>query len=184
MDINKFKIIKIDYDGLLILFAIFISSWIMHAKLEELRLEIHNSTVPKMEISDPQQFSKLCEQFATQWSAKGYAFYLLQPKSPAKTHKERISASNLFDKLPIRTDLTDSVYNKKLREQRYFVGSANDEKHLLNIPEPLSSSFVVIPVYQYDTVVGELYMFYDNEFDITSIESKVSEAQTLSRLIN
>ena len=174
---------KIDWLGWVILATILISSYFVHTKLSDIRHRLEQINTPKTEIRDVEQFSQLCDQLSKQWQAKGYAFYLMQPKSPVKTYKEKVTSSKNLTYLPLRVDISKHWYTNNLYEHKYFVGNNSDAKDILTIDTLSWSNFAIIPVYQHNVIIGELYVMYDKPLDSKFITSKVYEAQVLSKLI-
>lgn len=175
---------KIDWLGWVILVSILISSYLMQTRLSELRIKIEQMQTPKLEIKDVEQFSKLCEQLTQQWSGTGYAFYLLQPKSPIKTYKEKASTSSNLSNLPLRVDISSKWYVSNLRKNKYLVANADDARDILDTSDVITQNFIIVPVYQHNIIIGELYMTYDNAtINPSIIQAKMYEAQVLSRLI-
>lgn len=166
------------------LLTIFGSTYLVHSKLEDIRLLVKESQVPKLEIVNNAQFSKLCNQFSSQWGANGYVFYLLQPKSSSKTHKEKASSSIEYDRLPVRVELTDTTHKKQLITYKFLIGDQLLATQLLHTEDIQCAQFLLIPIYQNDIIIGELYLFYDNKIPNKSIMTKVSEAQLLGKLLN
>lgn len=166
-----------------ILIAIFVSTYMIQIKLNDIRTIVNDAQTPKLEIINTSQFSRLCNQFTSQWNASGYVFYLVQPKMSSKTHKEKASTSMNNDRLPIRVALTDHANKKKLINDKYIIGNSKLASKLCN-GDFKCHQFLLIPIYQNDIIVGELYLIYDHDINKKSIMNKVSEAQLLGKLLN
>lgn len=177
-----------DYIGFIIIILLFFGTLMTQVRLIEVKdLLTKSSTVPKIEIRDTVEFKKLCDQFMAQWSADGYAFYILQPKGINKTHKEKAVHSDLYDYLPIRTKIEESSYVQFLQQKQYEVISTNHQLDLLKLNRlNEGSKVIVIPIYEHNIVVGELLLFYEktNKLNTKSIQSIISEAQVLGELLN
>lgn len=166
------------------LVAIFVSTVLIQVRLSNIRDIIKESETPKLEITNNYQFTKLCKQFTSQWGANGYAFYLLQPKSSSKTHKEKASSSIEYDRLPVRVELTDDYHKRQMILYKFIIGDSELASKLIHTSFVDCKNFLLIPIYQNDIIIGELYLFYNHDFKDTSIMHKVSEAQLLGKLLN
>lgn len=169
---------KQDVMSWLILIAIFAFGGLSQMSLQNLRDDIRNSRMPKLTISDNQQFDQLCKQFSEQWQAKDYAVYLLQPNAAVKTHKELAAAS--INGLPIMLEIVkyDDVFNKNLT---YYYGDSKMFEEATGGMIDINSNFAMVPIYRHNVIIAEMYLLYD---DIPEkFDNRVAEAQMLSQLI-
>jgi hypothetical protein len=113
------------------------------------------------------------------WGTDGYCFYIYQPNSPVKTHKE-LAASNLTD-LPLRLSIDD--YRKISKSKIDFGQSSN----LLDMQtsKQLGSVYIRVPIYQFSVVVGEFYLFYNDtkNIDTDMLQSISVETQIINKLL-
>ena len=165
-----------------ILLSIIISSIMVQIKLVSIREVIKDSKTTKIEISDSAQFTKLCQQLTKQWSGTGYAFYLLQPKSTMKTHKEKAGSSLNYDYLPVRISLANKKIKEQLIKRNYVLGNHIVAEEVFNLTNFKCDQFLIIPIYQNTIIIGELYVFYDQPIELSGVSNKIAEAQMLSKL--
>lgn len=176
-----------DLLGYTILIFMAISTFFIHQQLSTLQKEIEDVvTIPKIKITDANQFKKMCTQFTEQWGGAHFAFYILQPNSTFKTHKEKsILSSDIKNLLPNRTPITSSVLDQYLVEGGEYANVTKEGLDRLLMGHTMSGEYdtVVIPVRQNDVIIGELYIFYDASTNIDAIDAHVSEAQLLTQLL-
>lgn len=162
----------------LILILLFATGAITNIRLEQISNDIKNYSIPKLSITDNEQFETLCIQLNDQWDSKDYAMYILQPNSNAKTHKELASSS--IKNLPIKAKLID--YDKKMnKKDSYYYGSADDFNSIMSSEFDTTCKFVMIPIYRYNIVIAEMFVFYDDIPE--NFDNRVTEAQQLNNLI-
>lgn len=175
--------------SILILFAIVVSTYLTHRKLITIQhlLTENSNSLPKVKITNINEFAQLSSQLAVQWQAEGEAVYLLQPKANMKTHKEKVLCTiDCKVEFPIRTQLTDKILFESLQEKSYLIlDETNIELTLQKAELYDNKALVLIPIYQNKTIIGELYLQYDKSSipDETQILNYVLEAQVLSKLL-
>lgn len=162
----------------LILIMLFTLGAITNIRLHQISEDIKNYSMPKLTITDNSQFETLCKQLSVQWQTKGYAVYILQPDSKAKTHKELASAS--FSGLPLSAKLIN--YDETMKKSdNYYYGNSKQFVNLTNSEIEVNCNFAMIPIYRHNVVIAELFVFYDTFPE--NLNSRFAEAQQLNHLI-
>ncbi len=171
--------LKIDYLGWVTLIIIVITTTAIYSQLSNLRSDIKLQSTVKVQVKDNEQLEKLSNQFMQQWGAKGYCFYIYQPNSPIKTHKE-LASSNLTD-LPLRLSIDDY---RKISKSKIDFGQSSK---LLDMQtsKQLGAVYIRVPIYQFSVVVGEFYLFYNDtkNIDTDMLQSISVETQIINKLL-
>lgn len=171
---------KIDVLGYIILVCMLCSNYYIFDALSSIRTDLKENGIPKLAIVDLDQFDNICEQFKTQWGVEDYVVYILQPNSKFKTHKELVTTTipNAPLKLPIFR------YNDIFKEKiNYYVGDEFSFGKVTDCEFNLNSKFVMIPIYRYNVIIGEMYILVDDDKINQDYSIKVEEAQVLEHLI-
>jgi len=175
------------YLSLITLIAVIASTIIINMQLSDIRSTILlRPGVLEVGITDVEQFERLCLQFSKEWQANDYAFYLLQPKGSSKIYKQKASSSLDQTTLPLKSIIKSTSSQVKLNSNRVLTIPSDLLSTMLygsNIDD--EKQILILPIYQYNTIVGELYMFYDEDkvFHETEIKSFASQAQVISKLL-
>jgi hypothetical protein len=131
--------LKIDYLGWVTLIIIVIATTAIYSQLSNLRSDIKLQSTVKVQVKDNEQLEKLSNQFMQQWGASGYCFYIYQPNSPVKTHKE-LASSSLTD-LPLRLPIDDyrKISKSKIGVKATLEANINNSKSKLGIKKSEST---------------------------------------------
>lgn len=167
---------KLKFETVLITLVIIFSTLLIVNRLNTVRDTIKESNISKLYVIDNGEVEKLCKTFQTQWNFKHYSLYIYQPNSPIKTHKELVS-TDVPQNVPIKLGIDNFSKTKK------FTTGEISELSILDINVD-SKYYIRIPIYQYNVIVAELFIYVDNiptkKFTLMNYQS---EAQVISNLI-
>lgn len=167
---------KIDVISWLLLVIVLVTTYKIHTKLDLLRTDIQQSSMPKLMITDNEQFQKLCDQFNSQWEGKGYIVYILQPNSNLKTHKEL--ATSTVKNAPLRLKIKDYPMEKV---DNYYTGNTENLEEITEGQMEIDSNFIMVPIYKHNIIVAEMYILYDSLPE--NFSNKVEEAQVMAHVL-